>query len=73
MAVTSIAELKAKIQTLSGNKRENLRDSAYLSTIATELQTEVVQLEASGSDADLISQAKKYLTKVQTQYTGSIS
>ena len=29
-AVTSIAELKTKIQTLSGNKRENLRNSTYL-------------------------------------------
>ena len=46
MAVTSIAELKTKIQTLSGNKRENLRNSIYLSTIATELQTEIVDLEA---------------------------
>jgi|TARA_B100000959_G_scaffold120317_1_gene126406 hypothetical protein len=73
MAVTSIAELKAKIQTLSGNKRENLRDSTYLSTIATELQTEIADLELATADADLISQAKKYLTKVQTQYTGSIS
>jgi len=73
MAVTSIAELKTKIQTLSGNKRENLRDSAYLSTIATELQTEIVDLEAATADADLVSQAKTYLTKVQAQYTSSVS
>jgi hypothetical protein len=73
MAVTSIAELKTKLQTLSDNKRENLRDSTYLSTIATELQTEIVDLESADADADLISQAKKYLTKVQTQYTSSIS
>ena len=73
MAVTSIAELKTKIQTLSGNKRENLRDSTYLSTIATELQTEVADLELATADADLISQAKKYLTKVQAQYTSSVS
>lgn len=73
MAVTSIAELKTKLQTLSDNKRENLRDSTYLSTIATELQTEIVDLESASADADLISQAKTYLTKVQTQYTSSIS
>ncbi len=73
MAVTSIAELKTKLQTLSDNKRENLRNSTYLSTIATELQTEVADLELATADADLISQAKKYLTKVQTQYTSSIS
>ena len=73
MAVTSIAELKTKIQTLSGNKRENLRNLTYMATIATELQTEIAELEAATADADLISQAKKYLTKIQTQYTSSVS
>ena len=73
MAVTTIAELKTKIQTLSGNKRENLRNLTYMTTIATELQTEIAELEAATADADLISQAKKYLTKIQTQYTSSVS
>jgi hypothetical protein len=73
MAVSSIAELKTKIQTLSDNKRGNLRNTTYLSTIADSLQTEIVDLNASGSDASLISQAETYLSKVQTMYSSSIA
>tara|TARA_B100000902_G_scaffold340621_1_gene343543 strand:- start:541 stop:762 length:222 start_codon:yes stop_codon:yes gene_type:complete len=73
MAVSSIAELKTKIQTLSDNKRGNLRNPTYLSTIADSLQTEIVNLNASGSDASLISQTETYLSKVQTMYSSSIA
>jgi hypothetical protein len=72
MAITSEAELKTKVQTIAGTKREYRKISTQAS-VAELLKTEVTDLEASGSSADLIKVTKKYLSRVESHYSQSIN
>ncbi len=72
MAITSETELKTKVQTIAGTKREYRKISTQAS-VAELLKTEVTDLEASGSSADLIKVTKKYLSRVESHYSQSIN
>ena len=72
MAITSEAELKTKVQTIASNKRA-YRNVDTQAAVAELLKTEVTDLEASGSSADLISLTKTYLSRVESHYSQSIN